>query len=265
MSSTVPPPPKSPKSPESSGFLNSFSNSQGPLLIQPFAVPKPWGGRYLNDWQHQESLENRKMRESKGTQNPQKPKEPIGELVLVSGLEVFPTYVFPTTAKSTNKPDDSRHEGRQTFLDYWRDEGGRIAVECGSRFGPDYFPLLLKILSTNEPLSLQVHPSTRDLREKFDIEAVGKLESWVVLEADRDAQIFFGFKDEYSEDEWMQIGQRDDPLDLLYLFKPKQGDTFKLEPGLVHGTKGGLLFLKYSNLQTIHSGFMILAEGANSI
>ena len=182
-----------------------------PLIIQPFAVPKPWGGKHLNGWKQSEADKN------------------IGELVLISCIDSFPTYI------------QGRH-GRETFQNYWEQEGHERAIACGAHPENKDFPLLLKVLSTQEPLSLQVHPSTQDLKEHFDMISTGKFESWVILNAEEQAKIFFGLKDEYDKDELTKT--HEDPLDLFNCFSAKQGNVFRLEPGLVHGTQGSLLFFE---------------------
>ncbi len=186
-------------------------NNNIPIVIQPLSISKPWGGDHLNLWNQKQN------------------KEMIGELILISCIKKFPTYVEIDNV-------------RQTFQNYWKQEGQQKAIKYGSRYQDGMFPLLLKILSTKEPLSLQVHPSTEDLKEKFNKNDIGKFESWVILDADDDAKIYFGLKDEYNQNDL--IKEHKNILNLFNTFQAKQGDLFKLEPGLIHGTQNSLIFFE---------------------
>ena len=55
------------------------------------------------------------------------------------------------------------------------------------------FPLLIKLLDANQPLSLQVHPNDEYalLNEGNEL---GKTEMWVILRAEPDAQLILGVK-----------------------------------------------------------------------
>ena len=182
-----------------------------PLVIRPHSVAKPWGGKHLNPWKQDKS------------------REPIGELVLLSGIKNFSTYV-------------ENNGTQQTFQDYWEQKGKKKALHHGSQHENEIFPILLKILSTQEPLSLQVHPSTQDLKKKFNKNDTGKFESWVILDSDENSNIYFGLKEEYSANDLTP--EHPNPLALFNNFHPKQGDIFELEPGIIHGTQGSVLFFE---------------------
>ena len=151
--------------------------------------------------------------------------------MLISTINEFKTYI-------TTQDDQ-----RMTFAEYWSQTGKYIAKEFDSRSSAD-FPFLLKILSTKEPLSIQVHPSTEDLKKIFNIEAKGKFESWFVLSNEKNSKMFLGLKDGYDAKELFNLKEKENPLDIFNQFTPQVGDIFCLEPGLVHGTLGSLLFFE---------------------
>ena len=184
-----------------------------PITIKPQLVYKPWGGDHFRSW-------GEKL-----------PDEKIGEVVLLSSIKEFQT---PVTVQGQQE---------MTFSEYWDQIGRHIAMEQGSSCQEE-FPFLIKFLSTQEPLSIQVHPSTDDLRNKFHIDAKGKFESWYVLASDENSKIFFGLKDGYEIKELSNLQGREDPLAIFNQFMPKKGDVFCLEPGLIHGTSGSLLFFE---------------------
>ena len=182
------------------------------IHIAPHLVPKPWGGHHLNIFVEKQF---------------KKFEENIGEIVLISSIDQFPTYI-----------SSGKYKG-QLFKDYWNHVGLSRYNHITSQ--KKIFPFLIKILSTSEPLSLQTHPSTQDLKEKFGIDAIGKFESWIILQADKNAKIYFGLKNEYSIQELQNINLLEQPLNIFNQYSPKQGDTYQLEPGIIHGTEGELL------------------------
>ncbi|MFA7089643.1 MAG: type I phosphomannose isomerase catalytic subunit, partial [Bacteroidales bacterium] len=64
--------------------------------------------------------------------------------------------------------------------------GTRIYDFCG-----DEFPLLIKYLTVNEFLSVQVHPDDKKAAELHH--AYGKTEMWYILDAQPDARLYLGF------------------------------------------------------------------------
>ncbi len=60
------------------------------------------------------------------------------------------------------------------------------------KFGVE-FPLLIKLIEARDDLSIQVHPGNEMARERHN--AYGKTEMWYILEAEKDARIFTGFKE----------------------------------------------------------------------
>ena len=186
---------------------------QTPIIIKPHIVYKPWGGDHFNSWR------------DRGRSNK------IGEIVLLSSIKEFKTYI------------ETHDNPPMSFADYWKRTGKYIAKERGSQCGGN-FPFLLKFLSTKEPLSIQVHPSTEDLKTIFNIDGNGKFESWFILESKEDSKVFFGLKDKYNKKELLTLNERERPLELFNQFTPQVGDIFCLEPGLIHGTSGSLLFFE---------------------
>ena len=184
-----------------------------PITIKPQLVYKPWGGDHFGSWGEKRS------------------DEKIGEVVLLSSIKEFQTPVI------------AHGHQEMTFSEYWNQIGRYIARDHGS-YCQEEFPFLIKFLSTQEPLSIQVHPSTDDLKNKFHIDAKGKFESWYILGTGENSKIFFGLKNGYDIRELSDLSARENPLEVFNQFIPKEGDIFCLEPGLIHGTSGNLLFFE---------------------
>ena len=85
------------------------------------------------------------------------------------------------------------------------------------------FPLLIKLLDANRPLSVQVHPNDAYALANEGNE-LGKTEMWVVLHAEREAQLMLGVKKGTTRDKFKQaiLDGRLEPY--LHSFPVKAGD-----------------------------------------
>ncbi|HKB05906.1 MAG TPA: type I phosphomannose isomerase catalytic subunit [Gemmataceae bacterium] len=102
------------------------------------------------------------------------------------------------------------------------------------------FPLLLKFIHAQQPLSVQVHPTDARARELDGPAAVGKTEAWVVLEADPTARVYAGLQPGVTADQLRRVARDGGIEDLLYATAPDPGDSFFLKAGTVHAIGGGL-------------------------
>ncbi|MWB94551.1 mannose-6-phosphate isomerase [Flavobacterium sp. GA093] len=106
------------------------------------------------------------------------------------------------------------------------------------RFGKQ-FPLLFKYLDAREDLSIQVHPNDALAKERHN--SFGKTEMWFVTQADADARIIVGFKENSSKEEYVKHLNDKTLVDILDTVKAKPGDVFFLETGTVHAIGAGLV------------------------
>ncbi len=79
--------------------------------------------------------------------------------------------------------------------------GDLVGDNVYQRFGVE-FPLLVKLIDTNEFLSVQVHPDDEMAKERHH--AFGKSEFWYILNSNDDSQIITGFNKELSRDELIE-------------------------------------------------------------
>ncbi len=182
-----------------------------PLRLEPYYVKKPWGGDYLN---HLTATEN----------------HPVGEMILASALDVFPVRAVDVHTSET-----------MAFQDYWAHKAPEIWKHQTADAFPQEFPLLLKVLSTKDNLSIQVHPSDEDLKS-MGIKGSGKMESWVILDAKEGSALYLGIRNNVDISRIEKLMEEEDALRHFYSYIPGKGDIFILTPGLVHGTKGEILF-----------------------
>lgn len=107
-----------------------------------------------------------------------------------------------------------------------------------SKFGKQ-FPLLFKYLDAREDLSIQVHPNDALAKERHN--SFGKTEMWYIMQADLDARIIVGFKENSNKEEYVKSLENRTLLNLLDDVKVKPGDVFFLETGTVHAIGAGLV------------------------
>lgn len=113
-----------------------------------------------------------------------------------------------------------------------------LGTKVYERFGKQ-FPLLFKYLDAREDLSIQVHPNDKLAKERHN--SFGKTEMWYVTQADADARIIVGFKEDSSKEEYLKHLNDKTLVSILDDVKAKSGDVFFLETGTVHAIGAGLV------------------------
>lgn len=107
--------------------------------------------------------------------------------------------------------------------------------------GGDY-PLLVKVINSNDVLSVQVHPDD-DAAQKLE-GCRGKTECWYILAAKEDSKLIYGMKDDYSPDE-LKNAINDNALEnYMKSVSVKKGDFAYIPAGTVHAIGGGLRILE---------------------
>lgn len=101
------------------------------------------------------------------------------------------------------------------------------------------FPLLFKYLDAREDLSIQVHPN--DALAQARHQSFGKTEMWYVMQADEDAKIIVGFKNNSNAGEYVSSLKNKTLLSILDQKKVFVGDVFFLETGTVHAIGAGMV------------------------
>jgi len=110
--------------------------------------------------------------------------------------------------------------------------------------------ILVKLISTGEPLSYQVHPA--DAHPLLDAKSCGKSESWLVLAAEPGAGVYIGLKRPWTQQELRaaltngSFSQSD-----LHFVPVEVGDFFDIAPGVTHALGPGLVIYEP---QRIHAG-----------
>lgn len=110
------------------------------------------------------------------------------------------------------------------------------------------FGLLIKALDSAIRLPIQAHPD-KEFSNKYFSSDYGKAEMWIILETRPDAEMYFGFKNQISKEEFSKkveesIENKDVMTDLLNVIEPKKGDTFFVPAKMIHAIGYGCLILE---------------------
>ncbi len=116
------------------------------------------------------------------------------------------------------------------------------------KFGKE-FPLLFKFIDAREDLSIQVHPNDELAKARHD--SFGKTEMWYVMQADANARIIVGFKENSNKEEYVKNLQNKTLLNILDDVKVNPGDVFFLETGTVHAIGAGLVIAEIQQTSDI--------------
>ena len=100
------------------------------------------------------------------------------------------------------------------------------------------FPLLVKLINSNENLSIQVHPN--DEYAKRVEKSYGKTEVWYVIDAKDDAELILGTNG-CTKEEFEAAINNGNVEECLNRIKVKKGDAFLINSGLVHAICSGLV------------------------
>ncbi|MBD5631627.1 MAG: mannose-6-phosphate isomerase [Clostridia bacterium] len=99
------------------------------------------------------------------------------------------------------------------------------------------FPVLIKYIDAKQNLSVQVHPDDAYARRVENDN--GKTEMWYIIQAEKGAGIYCGFKRDTSKDEFLKRVEDGTVEELLNFIPVKSGDCFLIEAGTVHAIGAG--------------------------
>src|ERR1700719_3196539 len=99
--------------------------------------------------------------------------------------------------------------------------------------------LLLKLLFTSQPLSIQVHPD--DAYARSIGLPNGKTEAWYVLSAAPDAKVALGLKERVTPQQLRQASRDGSIADLVVWHAVSRGDSIFIPAGTIHAIGAGLV------------------------
>jgi len=104
------------------------------------------------------------------------------------------------------------------------------------------FPILVKLLDSNEDLSVQVHPDDEYAVRNEGGES-GKTECWYIIESEPCAEIIFGHRAK-NKKEFIYFSHEDKWDELLVRIPVQPGDFFFIPSGTVHAIGKGIVLLE---------------------
>lgn len=154
--------------------------------------------------------------------------------------------------KTAESWEIAAHEDGTAVIDNGR-YAGKLLTELHQELGLDLigqrsawaqernkFPLLIKLLDANRPLSVQVHPND-DYTLEHEGNELGKTEMWVVLHAEPDGAIILGVKAGTTPANFRQAILNGDLEKYLHQVPVKAGDVVCVPAGSLHAILGGLI------------------------
>jgi mannose-6-phosphate isomerase len=111
----------------------------------------------------------------------------------------------------------------------------------GSEISSAWFPLLVKLINTKEPLSVQVHPDDKYAKEVEG--AMGKTEVWYVLEAFQGANLVVGTKN-CTKKQFIKALEEGNFEKHLNKINVKKGEVYFVKSGLIHAIGEGTIILE---------------------
>ena len=122
--------------------------------------------------------------------------------------------------------------------------GGKVYEQFGVEF-----PLLIKFIDANEPLSVQVHPDDATAAQRHH--AYGKTEMWHVIDASPGAELIVGFRREATLSEMLEHIKSNTLKDMLNVEQVKAGESYFIPAGCIHAIGKGLLIAEIQQTSDI--------------
>jgi mannose-6-phosphate isomerase len=191
-----------------------------PLEFQPVYKYRMWGGNKL-----------------KTVLNKVYDEENVGESWEISDVEDDETLVKNGLLKGLTLRELSDKFGADLL-------GEKVYKTFGTEF-----PLLIKFIDAKTPLSVQVHPHDHIAKERHD--SFGKNEMWYIMDADNNADIIVGFKEELDKNSYTKYLEDKRLIEVLNTVKTSAGDTFYIPTGRVHAIGAGVLLAEIQQTSDI--------------
>lgn len=181
-----------------------------PLLFEPIVKERIWGGKKLSHLLGKPDLEF-----------------PAGESWELSGVP-GDVSVIQNGSKRGSSLTDMIKEDPEAIL-------GRDVL---SRFGEE-FPILIKFIDANKDLSIQVHPDDELAAKRHG--SRGKNEMWYIMDAEADARLVLGFKEEVDQAGYEHHLNNKTLFEILHEQPVNRGEVYFIKAGTVHAIGGGIL------------------------
>lgn len=181
-----------------------------PLKFHPIFKERIWGGQKLADFLNKDLN-----------------GDTIGESWELSGVKGDISVIAE---------GDLAGKNLQYVLDNY---GEQLLGKKNFREFGNTFPLLIKFIDAQEPLSIQLHPNDQLAKERHD--SFGKTEMWFIMQADPDAELIVGFNGNISREDYLNHLENKTLPTILNREKVQSGDAYFIEVGRVHAIGAGIV------------------------
>lgn len=114
--------------------------------------------------------------------------------------------------------------------------------ELSGKAYSEVFPLLVKLINAETPLSIQVHPD--DAYAMLHEGKKGKCEMWYICDAKEGADIYLGLNKDISRKQFQDIIQNGEIEKYLNKVTVRAGDYYLVPAGTLHAIRGGVTILE---------------------
>ncbi len=114
---------------------------------------------------------------------------------------------------------------------------------------PNEFPLLIKFIDAKQDLSIQLHPNNVLAQKRH--QSYGKTEMWYIMQADNNAEIIVGFKEEVDVKTYQKYLIEGKITEILNSEKVQEGDVYFIPTGRIHAIGAGVLLAEIQQTSDI--------------
>ncbi|RAJ15013.1 type I phosphomannose isomerase catalytic subunit [Olleya aquimaris] len=191
-----------------------------PLQFQPLFNYRLWGGEKLKTELGKDYSDNN-----------------IGESWEISDVDANETKVLEGDLKGFSL--------KQLIKQF---KGEFLGQSVYDTFG-DAFPLLIKFIDANTPLSVQVHPNNDVAKTRHN--SFGKNEMWFVMQAEKNAELIIGFEEKITPSQLETHLKNNTILNVLHKEQVTKGDAFYIPTGRIHAIGGGVMLAEIQQTSNI--------------
>lgn len=189
-------------------WMINVKRGNNPFLLKPSGKDYLWGGKRLKD-DFSKNLEMSPLAETWECST-----HPDGVSIVASGI----------------------HEGKE-LVEVFQQHPEYLGKHANSQ---GQLPILIKLIDAEKNLSVQVHPDDKYAAE-HENGSMGKCEMWYVLDAKKDTEIIYGFRNDINKEKIYDSVRNGSIERYLQHVKICKDDVFFVEPGTVHGIGKGAL------------------------
>ena len=195
-------------------------NTKYPIKFSPILKEKIWGGEKLIKLLNKQSDKNN-----------------IGESWEISDVDGDTSIVSNGDLKGLSL--------KELISKY---KGDLVGEKVYQQFGEN-FPLLIKFIDAKTALSIQLHPNDALAKKRHN--SFGKTEMWYVMQADDNANLIVGFKENVSSEKYLEHLKNKSLIDILNVDIVKKGDVYFIPTGRVHAIGAGVMLAEIQQTSDI--------------